>query len=217
MKVSDALTQFGYLKKDIADIGLPTFLQWCNIINRFAYRIIRGIDPERYILSVPYSTISGTGAPSVQALPTDFENVLEWNTGFFMLDGNGNITNSRLSLTSPSQQSYGYYINGNSVYFTNPSDKSYTLRYIPKAATMTALGDTFVIPDEYSEYILRALDAQYSIWDEDMMAEIGSDNRFINVLNELAENIKKSPDAFDLPDFSGNFGPSGSSIGYPGY
>ena len=213
MLVSDALIQFTLLKKDLTDVSFSTFLQWANIINRFAYRIIRGIDPESAIKTTSYSTVASS-SPSTQALPTDFENILEWNTGFFLKDDAGNIENSRLSLTTPSQQAYGYYINGSNVIFTLPQTRNYALRYIPKIAPLTAVGDTMIIPDEYLEYVIRALDVQYTRWDEDLISEIGADPRFVNVLNELAENIRKAPDSYDMPDFSGNFVPS---VNLPGY
>jgi len=217
MTVQEAITQFGYLKKDISDVPLQTFFQWFNIINRFAYRLIFSEEPERYIIEIPYTTTSGSG-PNTQSLPADLENITEWNTGFFLQDGNGNKINVRLPLTSPNNSNTGYYFNGSNVVFTNPQDRTYTLRYIPQISEITSTTDTLVIPDDYTEYVLKALDVLYTQWDEDVTAESFADQRFTRVMDEMAQEIRRVPASYDMPDFSGTFNSGtfyGNNTNYP--
>lgn len=209
MTVQQALDQFTLFIQDASDVSQPLFFQFSNEINRYAYRLISNIDPERYMLETPYTTVSNNGAPSIQALPVNFRQITQWNTGFFLLDSNGNITNSRLSLTSPGQQMYGYYIQGTNVVFTNPADATYRLRYNPELAPLLLLTDVYVIPDEYTEYILKALMVMYTQWDQDPSLESVADQRYMRVLDDMAENIRKVPMSFDMPDYSNTFNNSG--------
>lgn len=217
MTIQESLTQFTLFIQDASDVSQPLFIQWANAINRYAYRLIADLDPDRYVLTTNYTTVSGTGAPSIQALPADFKQIQQWNMGFFLQDGNGNITNNRLSLTSPGQQMYGYFIQGTNVVFTNPGNATYTLRYIPDLAQMTSLADVYVIPDEYTDYILKALMVMYTQWDQDPNLESVADQRYMRVLDEMAANIRKAPMAFDMPDFSSNFNGFGGYAGGAGW
>jgi len=213
MTVQEAIAQFALYKKDVSDVSQADFLSWCNQINRFAYRLIADIDPERIIVSTGYSTTS-SDVPSVQALPDDFKTIQPWNTGFFMTDNNGNIINQRLILTSPSSQLWGYYIQGTNVVFTSPQTQNYILRYIPRVAEITSISDDLCLPDEYMEYVIKALDVFYSQWDEDYTAEGIADQRFVRVMQEFSDDIRKTPMAFDMPDFSGTFTNTGSAWGF---
>jgi len=213
MTVQEAITQFGLYKKDISDISQSDFFSWFNQLNRFAYRLIYSTDPDRFVLTTSYTTIASS-TPSTQALPTDFETIQPWNTGFFLTDNNGNIINQRLILTSPSSQIWGYYIQGGDVIFTSPQNKTYALRYLPSVAAITSVSDSLVIPDEYMEYVIKALDVFYSQWDEDYTAEGIADQRFVRVMNEFVDDIRKAPMAFDMPDFSGTFTNTGSALGF---
>lgn len=201
MLVSEAFSQFTIYKKDTSDVSQAVFLQWCNTLNRVVYRLISDIDPERYILEVPYSTIS-SNTPSIQALPIDFKQIQQWGTGFYPLDANGNIIDQKLTLSNPSTWFYGYYLNKGNVIFTAPQTRSYKLRYIPVLTPLLLFSDSFVIPDEYADYVLRALDVLYYQWDEDAISEGISDQRFVRVMSELEDDIRRVPSAYNLPDLS---------------
>jgi hypothetical protein len=213
MTVQDAITQFALYKKDVSDVSQADFLSWLNQINRYAWRLILSEDPDRIVATASYSTV-GAQAPSVQALPADFKDIQPWNTGFFLLDANGNVINQRLILTSPSSQLWGYYLQGSNVVFTSPQSQSYVLRYIPKVTALTAVSDDLCIPDEYMEYAIKALDVFYSQWDEDYTAEGIADQRFARVMDEFCEDIRKAPMAFDMPDYGSTFTSTGSGFGF---
>lgn len=212
MTVADLLSNFQLFKKDISDVSQAVFLQWSNMVNRYAYRLIRGIDSQRYILATTFNIVS-TGSPVTMPLPLDFESMAEWDTGFYLTDGNGNITNTRLVLTSPSSQINGYFLNAGNVTFTGDGTQTIILKYIPNVAALTALVDVLVIPDEYMEYAVKAIDVLYTQWDEDVGAEGISDQRYTRVLDEMAANIRRVPTAYNMPDFSGTFS---TSTGIPG-
>jgi hypothetical protein len=98
------------------------------------------------------------------------------------------------------------------VVFTEVDGEDILLRYIPNNTAIDALTDYFtvdttsggveIIPDEYLNYVIKALDVFYTQWDETSGAESLADFRFTRVLNEIIDNIRKEPDAHQLNDFS---------------
>lgn len=200
MKASDALTELGYELKDISDVSTPTFLKWCDYINKFAYRILSKEDPERFIAIQTYSVSS---SPSTQSLPTDFRSLTSFGCGFYKIDGSTQ-TDSKLPKTWFGASGQGYYITGSNVVFTGTSG-TYTLRYIPAVDEITDLDDDLCIPDEYNRYVLDALKVQYSIWDEDPSMESYSDARFVRSLDELAGNIQQDVKVYALDNYSSVF------------
>lgn len=211
--------------KDISDVPQATFVRWCQYINQFVYRYLLGVDPERFIKEISFPITSGVQIYPVQS---DFRDMQTWDTGFFMTNDQGVNTGIRLPLTTPGSGANlngglglwwggafaGYYINGtNYVFVPNPT-KNLTLiqRYSPKITKLNAISQYFttdgtitgfpIIPYEYLEYILRALEVKYMIWDEDVNAEGFSDQRFMRCLDELCENIRRQPQAIPMIDFS---------------
>lgn len=213
--------------KDISDVPQNTFIRWCQYINSFVYRYLLGVDPERFIKEVPFQVLNNVSVYPITDIMTDFRDFQTENTGLFMTDGNGLNTGVRLSLTVPGNSSSnnsgiwnntmvtpGYYINqGNFIIVPVPT-KNYLLiaRYSPEITILNNVNQYFtvdgtdtgfpIIPYEYLEYVLRALEVKYQIWDEEVGAEGFADQRFMRVLNELCENIRRQPQPGPLLDFS---------------
>ena len=200
--LSTAQTELSRQLRDITDVPNATFISWCDYINKFVYRELVKTDPGRYATTQSYSVSS---SPSTQALPTGFRDIDAWETGFYKVD-NGVQTNVRLARTGFGSQQTGYYIAGTNVVFTGiNSSEVYTLRYIPTLDTVDELTDSFVIPDEYNEYILNALKVQYHIWDENPNGEGLSDARFTRSLGELLDSVRKEPGVYGLSNFSTSY------------
>lgn len=209
------------LLKDITDVPQATFVQWCEFVNEYTYRYLAGVDPERFIVETTLSVVGGT---PTYALNANFHDMQTWDTGFFMTDSEGNNTGVRLPLTSPGTGSNvalgpggpfaGYYIQGTNFVFTPTPTQSYTLiqRYIPTITVLDNINQYFtldgtatgfpIIPYEYLQYVVRALAAQYMIWDEDVSSESFADQRYVRAMDELCENIRRQPQPVPLLDFS---------------
>jgi len=201
MQASEALTLLTYDLKDVSDVSTSLFLQWCDYINKFAYRILSKEDPDRFISAQSYSVSS---SPSTQALPADFRSITSFGCGLYKIDGSTQ-TDSKLPRTWFGSSSQGYYISGTNVVFTGINSGTYTLRYIPIVADMDDATDEFCIPDEYNRYITDALKVQYAIWDEDPTMESYSDARFVRSLDELTSNIVKDVKVYGLANYSSVF------------
>lgn len=211
LQVQEAYDAFGRLKRDITDVSLATFKEWCDYLNKFAYRYLIGLDPERFISSEAVNVVAGTSSYS---LPADFRSAQTMGTGMFELDTNSNPTGFTLPVTSFGDQGSGYYISGSNIVITpNPTQSaSYTFRYIPDVTTIddltdyftidTTNGGTVILPSEFKEYVVKALDVFYNQWDEDVSMESFSDARFIRALDELASTYKRTPDSYALPDYT---------------
>jgi hypothetical protein len=203
--------------KDISDVPVSTFVQWCQYINEFVYRFLIGTDPDRYILEKSFQITAGE---DTYALDSDFRDMSTWNTGFFIMSpnpplGTGYTTlSTRLPLSGPGNQTPGYYIaRGNFIFTPMPVQNTVlTERYIPKITVLTAITDYFtmdststgvvIIPYEYLQYIVYALVQQYQVWDEQPGAESYADARFVRCLDELCDTVRRQPSAIGMPDFS---------------
>lgn len=206
--LTQARNSLELLLKDIEDVSQETFIEWGNYANRQFYNFIIGIDPERFIDSATTYTVSTT--PQTSALPADFMNIQPYNTGFFLVDQNGNDTSYQLPYTGFGSNQAGYYIKGSNVIFTGNTpngngSSTYRLRYIPILDTLTAMSDTLILDEIYLECVRNDLNTLYQQWDEMASDESLADFRFTRTLNELANTIKKAPDAYGIPDFSNSF------------
>ena len=189
MTPASLLTYYTRHKKNLGDVSSDLWLDWCNEINRFAYRVIYGTDPERFISE---DTISVVAGDSTYALPATFLNMEPYGCGIFKTS-NGDNTEVRLTRTFFGSADYGYYINGTTINLTPEPQATDTLkiRFVPTIATMTATSDILVIPDEFISYAKNAVDVLYNIWDENPGDEALSDQRFVRVFDEMARNIRK--------------------------
>ena len=208
IQVQDAYDQFDRYKKDISDISNSLFFDWMNQINRFAYRKLRGSDPERFISETNFTVSSD---PQTSALPSDFRDITESPCGFYEVDDDSKDTVHRLRRTGHGRKDAGYYIEGTNVIFTGMNDSTvYKLRYIPALTEIDSLDDYLtvdsltggaeVIPEEYIDYVIKAVDVLYSQWDESIPDEAIGDQRFVRVMDELLSHIRKEPNTYQLDD-----------------
>lgn len=209
IQLQEAYDELELLKQDIADVDNDLFISWCNHVNRHAYRFISGIDSERFITELSLTNIT-SGA---QNLPNDFSSIQYFNTGVFYVDNNGNSTNRQLPLLPFGSTQPGYYLNGTQIVFLNISTSTnFVLRYIPNPPTFTSMDDYFttdklstgkeIIPTQYLLALRDHLDVMYSQWDEDVSYEAVADARWVRELNELANNIRRTPSSYGSNGFS---------------
>jgi len=214
IQLQDAYNSFSDFKKDISDISLTLFVRWCDRINKFIYRKLLGVDPERFLNSQQITITSGTQTSS---LPADFKDITPLGSGIFKLSNTLIPTGERLTKTGYGSQQEGYYINKGLIFFTPiPTQTAfYTLRYSPVITKLTSLNNyfttdgtqtgTILIPDEYDYLLDSALDIFYTAWDEDPNAEFMANPRFVNALDDIFSNIPQTPTVYGLSDFSANY------------
>jgi len=211
--VSDVQTAFGRRKRDITDVPAATFYEWADFVNKFVYRKLRGTDPERFMQS---TTFTVTSDPQTSALPADFRDVQPLGTGFFIRNSDGTDSERTLGRTGFGSTSLGYYITTTNVVFTGLGNSEViVLRYMPTQTKLTQstqyftldglTGGVEVIPDEYLEALIEALDVLYSRWDDNVSEESYADTRFVRALDELVNTLRREPDAFAIPDYSNNY------------
>ena len=187
--------------KDISDVTNSVLFQMASDLNQFLYNEMFGEDPERFITTASYTV---TSSPSTQALPVGFRDTTEWGCGFYPLDSNGNPERFSLKPTGFGSQEYGYYITGTNVVFTGiNANKTFTLRYIPVLADITALSDVFVTPDENKELLTEGMVLYYYRYEEDPR-EGEQDMRFKRLLDAFKEGLPKSPKVFVIPSQIGS-------------
>jgi len=212
MQVQTIYDRFSRFKKDISDVSNDLFFDWCDQINKYVYRKLLGIDTQRFITSQSYTFSAGTTA---YALPATFKSTKEYGCGLFHVNDDNLQTDQAMTYTGFGSGDVGYYFEGGNINIT-PSNfnftKTYTLKYIPKQTAIDALTDYFtldttqtgkeIIPDEYEDYVIKALDVLYNQWDENPGSESLSDFRFTRVMDEMLADIKQSPNFYNLPDNS---------------
>jgi len=200
MTIAELQTKYALMKRDITDVTDDTFILWCDNLNQYVYNFLLGVDPERFVSTRNYTV---TDSPQTESLPSDFKNIQPKGCGFFYIDDEDEETTSTLNRTGYGRRDRGYYITGTNVVFTGiESSEKYTLRYIPVLTTLSATSDSLVLDEEYAEYLIRAVDVLYSIWDEEVGMESFADARYVRALDALAAAIRKEPSAYDLPDFT---------------
>jgi len=204
--VAELRTEFLKRKRDIADVDsiAGTFLQWCNYVNRFAYKELSNIMPEQYIESEIFSTVAGV---SSYDLPVTFQDIIPQGTGIYEISESGIDTDRRSAITGYGSTKNGFYLTPTSLVFTPApvSARQFRLRFIPLLDELSAEDNTLIIPTRFSQHIMDALDACYNLWDEDTGMEVFNDDRFIRTMNELVALINPIGQSYGLPDFSSEY------------
>lgn len=191
------------MKRDISDVSNNLFIQWCDNVDQYVYRFLIGSDPERLITTQSYTV---SDSPETETLPSDFKDIQGWGCGIYKMDDNSEPTTDRLSRTGYGSTQRGYYITGTSLIFTGiESSETYTMRYVPIQATHDDLSDDLLLPEEYTDYYIKAVDVLYNIWDEEVGMESFADARYVRTLDELALTIRKEPPVYGLSNFSATF------------
>lgn len=203
MLVSDLWTLFLAHKRNLGDVSPALFIDWCDEINRFAYRIIYNTEAEQYITRQNITVIPGTADYDLEAT---VETMDTRGCGVFVVD-NGVDTSAQLPRTGFGSGALGYYINGSSIVFTPvpTATATYALRHVPTINAITAMTSLMVIPDSFKYYVRDALDVRYTVWDEDPNGEGGADQRFVRALYELGKNISIDNSVAGLDTLSGFF------------
>lgn len=198
MIISDLKDEFEDMKHDLTDVNDALFIRWCDYLNKFFYRYLAKTDPEQLMSEVDY-TVATT--PSSQAEPADFGHVSADGAGFYKLDST-TLKQEMLTRTGPGREDRGYYFSGGDVHFTGITDESFRLRYIPTPTKLTAVGDSLIIPDRYSLYMVDGLDVIYNQWDEDSGMESLADFRMVRELNMVLLDIPKDQRVYEIYDNS---------------
>lgn len=187
---------------DLTEVQDSLWLDWINYINNFLYRKLIQLNPELYLSETTITVVSGTASYS---LPADFRSINVLGSGVYTTDSNDEITNTRLIKTAKGSGSIGIWIDQKNslVYFTPKPTTSnlYKLRYIPALTMLTSNSDSLLLDDEYSEYLTRALELAYDIWNNDKNSEVFADQRFARALDEIIENISIENDTFSTGDY----------------
>lgn len=214
IQLSEAKTSLENYKKDISDVDDSIFIEWCNFIQRFIYRNVVKVDPERFIQT---STINISPGTINYSLPAGFNNITPKGCGIFEVDSNGNNTDRALTRTNFGSSIRGFYISGSNIVMTPTPVKAETLRlrYIPNLTKFTSLNDYFTvdktsngvetIPEEYMEMLKDDLGKFYSMWDEDGSMISYEDAKFARSLDDYLRDIRREANVFGLPDFSRSF------------
>jgi hypothetical protein len=196
--LSTALQALLNRKKDLSDVSTDVFIGWCDFINKYLYRQLTNIDPERWIMSQLYTV---SASPTTAALPAGFLSMSAVGCGVFMQDPNGNDTSWQLPRTGFGASDTGFYITGSNIVFTGiNSAATFRLRYIPSIATLTAIGDSMILYDYYLGYLVDAMDVQYTQWDENPLDNMVADQRFVNSLEDLLSCFRKEFGVIGTPN-----------------
>ena len=212
LQISSLKTSFTNLKKDTSDVSDSLFTEWVQYCSDFVYNRIANSTPDK--LFKTYSFVIGSGVTSV-TLPTDFRDVARFGSGVY--ETKDGLPADPLALTGYGATDHGYYISDSSLYITDAPNQSttYILRYIPLAPVYTSTSDYLsddktltgkpIIRDEDREYIIRALDVQYSIWDEDLGMEATADARFVRILSDMLSRTRSTPGVYNVQSYNSAF------------
>lgn len=109
------------------DITDATFRDWLNKINHYFYRRILEINPEDYIQESTINVVTGTQSYS---LPSDFRDITRYGCGLYLVNDDGNQTDTRLQQMRFGDNTVGFYIQGTTLKLTQdpPQNETYTLR-----------------------------------------------------------------------------------------
>jgi hypothetical protein len=165
IQLQTAKDSFARYKHDISDVDNTQFIEWCDFLNKFAYRYLQGIDPDRFIEESSYTVSS---SPSSQALPADFDSMQPLGCGIYEVDDSGDDTSKEITQTGHGRRDQGFYFEQGNVVFTgfDGTSKTLKMRYIKNITALTAITDYLtvegtsggleIIPDEYLQYVIYA-------------------------------------------------------------
>lgn len=214
IRLSEAQTALSNDLQDTSDVTGTLFLQWCQYLSNFVWDVVTMADPERYIVEYQINVVPGV---TNYALPTNFMSIQAMGCGIYIQNSEGVNTDQTLAPTGFGASANGFYIYDDEIVLTPTPTQSGVniLRYIPEPPTYTALTEYFtvdklltgkqIVPGRFLQYVLRALEVLYSIWDADAPMESYADQRFQRELSLLASRLARPPMAYSLPDFSQQF------------
>lgn len=211
LQLSTIKTAFGNYKRDISDVSNDLFVQWCNYILGFVYDKLVDVTPDKFMFTTTISVANGTAAYD---LPVDFRDMKRIGTGLYSVGTNGQPVDSPLVMTGYASGATGYYLLDDQIVLTPQPQSSYSLilRYTPLEPNFTSINDYFTL-DKLStglplvrtsdlEYLVRAIDVQYTMWDADPSMESIADFRFVRILSEMLSRQRSSPNSYNLTDYT---------------
>jgi len=211
IQLSTVKTAFGNYKRDISDVSNDLFVQWCNYIVGFVYDKLVDITPDKFLSTTTISVQNGTAAYD---LPADFRDMKRVGTGLYSVGTNGLAVDSPLAMTGFANGATGYYLLDDQIVLTPQPQQSYSLilRYTPLEPNFTSINDYFTV-DKLTggvplvrtsdlEYLVRAIDVQYTMWDADPSMESIADFRFVRILSEMLSRQRSTPNSYNLTDYS---------------
>lgn len=211
LQLSTIKTAFGNYKRDISDVSNDLFVQWCNYILGFVYDKLVDVTPDKFMSTTTISVANGTAAYD---LPVDFRDMKRIGTGLYSVGTNGQPVDSPLAMTGYASGATGYYLLDDQIVLTPQPQSSYSLilRYTPLEPNFTSINDYFTL-DKLStglplvrtsdlEYLVRAIDVQYTMWDADPSMESIADFRFVRILSEMLSRQRSTPNSYNLTDYS---------------
>lgn len=206
-------TSLQNLNEDISDVEPAVFVEWVNFLADYIWPKLQNLDPENFIQTQAFSV---PNSPSAQSLPDNFEHLRLKGAGIFLLDQNGNPTESRLPMTNYGSSMRGYWIGGGNINFTGiNSPESFMMRYLPQRARFTSVNNYFtvdglitgvpIVPDGKMEVIVKGLDTFHKQWDNDPGMESVADQRFIRTLSSLFIEYRNEPSVYVVPQSTNAF------------
>jgi hypothetical protein len=200
--ISDLRTYLqNHLDDSLPDVTDTVFINWCDWLNKFLWRKLFKLDPERFIYN---STISvGAGTDSYN-LPGSFKTIDALGCGLFTVDNNGDLTDSMRVRTGAGSSKNGFYLNSTSIVITPKPSQAETLifRYIPKINTLSATSDEMILDEEYLELLVNAMKKSFMDWDQDTFLESVYDQKFARNLSELFDSYRQESFVYDFVDTS---------------
>lgn len=190
-KARDELERF--YRSKLPELSDSYFIDWSNDLNNYLYTKLCSVDDNRFSNVVTYAVSSSF------SLPVDFDNILYYNTGIYLLDSNGNRI-KKLFPTQKGSVNMGYYMDSTDVYITGIQNNSVNveLQYIPVLTQLSSMSDNFLIDEFYKNVIDSYMRVAYESWDMNDYREVFEDQKFARNLSLLLSRYKRTPNVYNL-------------------
>lgn len=202
MTGEELLTEYTLRKQTTADIQAEAglWLQFMNLVDNALYKLLIGIDPERYIDESTEYTVSTS--PESETLPAAFKSIKYKGCGFYLKDASGNVTD-KLSRTGYGSSLKGYYLRNTTVVFTGfTSSQTIVLRHVPKRTQYTDETDTMLLDEEYQGEYFQAFDLLYAEWENNPNDLFSAADRLKQAIDTIFMDFKRDTNVFNIPRIS---------------
>ena len=144
-------------------------IDFLEIINRVAYRLLYQNDPDYTLYS---GLVTLDSEDTTYSIVTDFSvsdyGYIDSNLAGLYLYDSDSKEYTKLLYTNPLSNEKGYYIKSGNIEITGELEKdedSVKLAYVALRTTITALGNTLNIPDEYKHWAATMVKELYDVYD----------------------------------------------------
>lgn len=194
--VNRAFESLKFVIKNIDNISPTNRLEMANNVNREIRDEYLGANANDLLTETTLSVANGN---STQSLPSDFQDINPFQSGFFMLDSNGKEI-KRLPVMEQITDVESCFIIGDTINFYNiGTSNTIKLKYINELADFTALTETFVVDSRWLDVIRAGLLVQYYIFDKNRGKQIEAQEDYGNLLTNFTTKIPKVPRVMVLP------------------